>query len=214
MSIPIWAIPLTLFLVLFIPSIMVQSHYLYKQKADKVDELNRKELCLIVESGNNQYFCPKIGDTNKMVARIGLRALGVKTIENVVVTLSSIDGKPNQNSSSFLNPVSCLPNETAIRDINPGDVTGLIEVFVWDKTRPNDPVYICYHQNQQNEIKNGNRTSGLGAIPCNLEITGKNILELKATGKDTNQVKQDFIIEIVGGDLKWYEAPKNNPIKE
>lgn len=215
MSILVWAIPLTLFLVLFVPSIMVQSHFLYKQKANKVDELTKKEVDLVVIPNDKQYLV----DTNKdqVIARVGIKTTGVSTVKSVGVILSAIDDIPNSQKGSLLSPANCLKDQLAQQDINLGDIYSFIEVFVWDKLRPNNPVYVQYHQNCQNELKSGNRVGvpfGRGAIPCSINVKDlkKHKLTLQVNGQGILPVTKEFIFEISESGLEWYEAPRNNQV--
>jgi hypothetical protein len=208
-----WALPLGIFIVFFIPSLLLQSHYLYKQKANKLGILTKKEIDLVVIPNDKQYLL----DTNKdkVIARVGIKTTGISTVKAVGVILSAIDDIPNPQKGSLLSPANCSKDQLAQQDINFGDIYSFVEVFVWDKLRPNEPVYIQYYQNCQNELKSGNRIGvplGRGAIPCSINIKDikKHKLTLQANGQDILPVTREFIFEISESGLLWYEVPKNN----
>lgn len=207
-----WQIALGALIMSLIIGLVVKSHSLYKQKADKVAELNSKNIDLVVMSGDKQYLRYR-NNGKTLVGRVGIKTSGVKTVEDVGVKLYSFDDTLNQNRDSYLNPTDCQLNQPATFNVNPSDVPRFVEVFTWEQ-HPNIPIGICYHFNYQNSYRFVNAASSPLAIFTNIDVkeVKRHKLTLQVTGKDIPSVTKDFIFEIKESDLIWYEALKNNQV--
>lgn len=213
MNLILWQIALGAFILSLIISLIVKAYSLYKQKANKVDELNSKRIDLVVVSGDKQYLRTR-NNGKTLVGRVGIKTSGMKTIEDVGVKLCSFDNTLNQYKDSYLNPADCQLNQTATFDVHPSDVPKFVEVFTWQTHIPDDPLGICYYLNYQNGLRLGNAASSPYAIFTNIDTKEgkKHKLVLQVTGKDIPPVTKDFIFEITEGRLIWDEAPKNNQV--
>jgi hypothetical protein len=192
-----WAVPLGIFLVLFFLSLMLQSHILYKQKANKVQEYETEAIEL--EGNCRREIMQGIGEV--WVARVGVKALGKKAIQNVFVYLRYIDGNQNDMFDAPLHPAGQLRNATGAINVNPGDTHRFVEVLHW---RPSIPeMGIPYNLNCQLRGSGVDLRTSRDSLPDAVDI-GPHIIGLYATGENINPIERGFKVEIVNNQLEMH----------
>ena len=133
------AIAIGVIVLAFIPSVMIQAHFFYKQKADKVQEFETEA----IEVTGGCLFLSREG---VWAARVGINALGRKVVKGVTAYLVAIDGNENNLRDAPLSPSGRLPNLTGAINVNPGNVQRFIEILHW---KPDIEMGIPYNLNYQ-----------------------------------------------------------------
>jgi hypothetical protein len=177
---------------------------LYREQIQKVDEYERSQIALIVEE--NDVYLQKRG--RNWIFRVGVKALGAKTVNNAEVTLNKIDGNLNAYSDAPLRPSYSFMGESGLIKLNPGEIK-YIELFSWGNDEINcwtDIEYrIHYHQNYQ--LGFWGNPSGLQPfiLPSGIPV-GRRVITIKATGDDVPAVMKEFIVTVDDGVPAILEA--------
>ena len=204
-----WAFPLALFLVLFVPIVMVQSHFMYKKKAEKVDEYETQAIKFIVED-TDQFIKPRL--TGAIVCRVGIKAISKKTICDVSAFITHINGEKNSNSSSPLYPAECRLEDPPSFNINPSEEPKFVEVVSWDPQKK-DILGIHYYTNYQEIIRTRQQPhvqlTDHNLIRNEIDIKEKKSVRftLCVTGQNIQPIKEDVIVQVNDDNsLSWYIA--------
>lgn len=187
----VWLIPLAIFVVLFIPSIMIQSHFLYRQKANKVQGYETQAIELeenVVHEADGIW-----------VSRVGIKALGQKAVRGVLVYLTYYDGNENGLRDAPLRPANRIRNTTGAITINPGNTQTFVEVLHWNPFAPE--MGIPYYLNYQLQQSGIDIHKSLDSLPTKIDV-GEHIITLYATGEDIKPVEITFKVSIVGDKLQ------------
>lgn len=194
-----WASTLGIFLVLFIPSIMRQSHFLYKQKADKVQEYETQAIEL--EPDCRLEKLKGVGDV--WVARVGVRACGLRVIRGVLVYLTDIDGNQNDLFDTPLHPSRQFRNATGATNVNPGKTTRFVEVLHWNSSV--SEMGIPYHLTSQLREASIDIHNSRDSLVDAVDVRS-HTLKLYATGEDIKPVETEFKVEILNNRLVMHRT--------
>jgi hypothetical protein len=185
-------LPLAIFIILFVPVAMVQSHLLYKQKADKVDENETQAIDL-------EANCIYESRRGIWVARVGIKAVGLKAVRSIFIYLRYIDGVQNDLFDAPLHPAGRLRNTTGAINVNPGNTQMFVEVLHWN---PGVEMGIPYNYNYQLTDAGVNIHESPHSLPDNVDV-GSHKLILYATGEDIEPVEREFTVEIKDEELTF-----------
>ncbi|MBI2853444.1 MAG: hypothetical protein HYX87_00805 [Chloroflexi bacterium] len=181
-----WALPLAVFLLLFVPSLMIQSHSLYRRKADKVQEYETQAIELE----------PDIQQESRMgifVFRVGIRVLGRKAIRGILVYLTHYDGQENGLHDAPLRAANRLRNTTGAITVNPGQTQRYVEVLHY---RPSVPeMGIPYNLNYQLQELGVDIQNSPYSLPTKIDV-GAHSLTLYATGEDISPIEREVKVTI------------------
>jgi len=106
---------------------LLAPYFVWRADRRKVTEYETKQLGLGVEEDDDRYLQRRGGN---WIFRVGVMACGMSTIENVEVTLKSVDGGRNAYADAPLRPACCLPNEPSAIGVKPGEPR-FVEVMSW-----------------------------------------------------------------------------------
>ena len=191
-------IPVAVFILSFIIHVTRYPHKLYKHKADKVREYETQAIDL--EAHPRVERLQGIGDV--WVARVGVRALGLKAIHGVFVYLTDIDGNQNELFDAPLHPSGQFRNATGATHVNPGNTQRFVEVLHWNMS--SNEMGIPYHLTAQLREANVDLSKSRDRLVEAIAL-GSHDIALYATGEDIKPVAGQFRVEIVGGKLEMHK---------
>lgn len=203
-----WLLPLGAFVTIVGIVMWKRPYNLYKEKADKVGDLELQHIELIVEN-TDQFVKPRLSGI--MVCMVGVKATAMKTVNDVRVFLTHINGKRNSNSGSPLNPAESRFGESPNFNVNPGEVTKFIEVVSWNP-REKNKLGIHYYTNYQEHMHAQQfkleKITDQNIVRSEIDIEKQkaNTLTLCVTGQNMKAVSRDFVVEVRDEELLFYPA--------
>ncbi|GEM_PF-6259797 len=195
LSILWWFIPVAIFGLSFIFHMIRYPYILYKYQANKVQGYETQAIEL--EPHCRLEKLPSIGDV--WVARIGVRALGLRVIRGVFIYLTEIDENQNDLFDAPLHPALQLRNVTGATNINPGKTQRYIEILHWNTSAKE--MGIPYHLTAQLREANVDLSKSRDRLVDAIAV-GTHNLTLYATGEDIKPLERQFRVEIVGDRLE------------
>lgn len=181
--------------------LMITPVSMWKQLHEKYE---KQQIDLVVES-NDQYI-QKRG--KNWIFRVGIKACGGKSVDNVEITLAKRGGGKHAYSDAPLRPAYSLPGGSSSFTVKPGEIK-FVEVLSWAKDDPEMKIH--YHCNYQIILGwfDERLETGLpsqiqpfilyNGIPVEEEMT------LCATGDNIQSVSKPFKLDVTDGEPSWKE---------
>lgn len=203
-----WLLPLIVFVIILGIVMFRRPYNLYKEKAEKVDELEREQIELVVDN-TDQFVKPRLSGV--MVCMVGIKTSAMKTVNDVRVFLTHINGNKNSNSDSPLNPTESRLGDPPNFNVNPGEALKLIEVVSCgpqEKHKLGIHYYTNYQEHMRAEQFKLEKITDQNIVRSEIDIEKQevNILTLYVTGQNMKPVEKDFVVEVKGEKLLFYPA--------
>lgn len=192
MNVLLWAIPLGVAGVAILVGFIRAPYHIYKDQADKVREYETQAIDL---QPNSMFESRR----NIWVARVGVSAIGQKSVRGVVAYLRYIDGNENGLFDAPLRPAERLRNVTGAINVSPGKTQKFIEILHWNPAVPE--MGIPYNLNYQLEQAGIDPHTSPYSLPTGIEV-GTHTLIIYATGEDMKPVEAEFRVEIRSNKLE------------
>jgi len=197
-----WLLPLVAFVIIVGVVIWKRPYNLYKEKADKVKEYETQTVKFIC--GESDLYLQKRGIN--WIIRVGIKNQGMKTINNVEVTLKSIDDGINAFADAPLRPAYCLPSEPSTFMVKPEEPR-FVEVCSWGEG--DKEMRIHYYTNYQLLLTRPREVVEPFLLYTGIKA-GHRFIKLCATGDNMRPVYKTFIISTEGEKPSFKEL---NPSK-
>ena len=178
----LWMIPAAVLVGTIIVGFFLAPYHIYKGQADKVRGYEAHTITL----QPNLVFESRRGI---WVARVGVSAIGQKTVRGVVAYLRYIDGNENALFDAPLRPTERLHNTTGAVNISPSETQKFIEILHWAPAVPE--MGVPYNLNYQLEEAGIDIYKSPCSLPTTIEV-GEHTLGIYVTGEDMRPVEAEF----------------------